>query len=151
MRFQSSPKICGVALFSAFALLPSLAWAVDVPQWSTHEIRLTASGEHANPYTDPSAAVTAVFTGPGGQTRAVAGFWDGGKTFKIRFTPTAEGAWSFKTSSRDSGLDGKTGVIQCVAPRRASTASFASTPNIPTASSGTMVRGALCGDRRTTT
>ncbi len=63
-----------------------------------------------------SSQLNAKFTGPGGVTQNVAGFWDGTNNFKFRFTPTIEGAWSYTTSSSDSGLDGKTGTINATAP-----------------------------------
>jgi hypothetical protein len=40
-----------------------------VPQWSTHEIALTATGRYANPYTD--TAVRAMFHGPDGLVATV--------------------------------------------------------------------------------
>jgi hypothetical protein len=85
-----------------------------VPKWSVFEITFAASGRYANPYTETS--ISAVFQGPNGLEKTVCGFWDGGTTFKIRFTPTAEGTWSYQTSSSDAGLDGKTGSLRCVAP-----------------------------------
>lgn len=97
------------------ALVPTAALAADVPQWSTHEVALTASGSHANAYAQ-DIAVTATFTGPDGAKKTVAGFWNGGKNFKIRLTPTAPGTWTYVTASSDSGLDKKSGEIQCVTP-----------------------------------
>ncbi len=100
------------ALFVGLALASSaLRAASDVPKWSVHEIPLTATANYENPYTE--ASVTAVFQGPGGITKSVSGFWDGGKAFKIRFTPTVEGVWSYETKSPDAGLNGKTGSFQC--------------------------------------
>jgi hypothetical protein len=87
---------------------------VAVPRWSVHELTLRATGRYANPYTE--AGVTATFTGPGGQQKTVAGFWDDANTFKIRFTPTAEGRWTYLTRSTDAGLNGKRGEITCTAP-----------------------------------
>ena len=86
----------------------------EVPCWSVHEIMLTATREQANPYTQ--AGVTSVFTGPGRITKEVSGFWDGDSTFRIRFTPTALGKWSWMTTSADPGLDRRSGVINCTAP-----------------------------------
>ncbi|MGH7955444.1 MAG: DUF5060 domain-containing protein, partial [Opitutaceae bacterium] len=47
---------------AAVSSLPALA-QIDVPQWSVHEITLTATESHKNPYTD--VTVTAIFKGPG--------------------------------------------------------------------------------------
>lgn len=75
----------------------------NVPKWSVLEITLTASAAGGNPYKD-GPSVTATFTGPGGITKTVKGFWNGGSVFKIRFTPTLEGTWTYTTSSTDAGL-----------------------------------------------
>src|SRR3972149_5170238 len=84
---------------------PLLTYAQSaVPKWSVFEIPFTASGTYANPYTETN--ISAVFQGPNGLEKTVCGFWDGGTTFKIRFTPTAEGTWSYQASSSDAGLGG---------------------------------------------
>ncbi len=87
-----------------------------VPQWSVHELTFAASGNYANPYTEVS--LRAVFTGPGGVKQAIKGFWDGGQVFKVRFTPTLQGDWSYVTESNDAGLNAKRGSIKCAAPQR---------------------------------
>jgi len=85
-----------------------------VQKWAVHEVRLETARDHDNPYLQ--AAVTATFTGPGGVTRTVDGFWDGGRTFVVRFAPTAEGRWTYRTRSADAGLDGRTGALRVTAP-----------------------------------
>ncbi len=104
-----------VAFLLSFVFCPSLAMAVDVPKWSVYDIDLTATGGSSNWYTDPDGAVTATFTGPGGITETVSGFWNGGNAFDIRFTPTAEGTWTYTTRSANSGLNNQTGTINAVA------------------------------------
>jgi hypothetical protein len=85
---------------------------VEVPQWSTYEMTLTAKDAHNTP---ASVDLTGVFSGPDGLAYEIKGFWDGGSTFRIRFTPTVEGLWTFMTVSDDSGLDGQLGSIHVVA------------------------------------
>ncbi len=89
------------------------AQTTNVPRWSVHEIALTASGTYRNPYAD--TGVTATFQGPGQIKKTVKGFWNGGNAFLVRFTPTAEGAWTYTTRSDDAGLNGKTGTFTCTA------------------------------------
>jgi len=89
---------------------------VQVPEWSIHEINLTATEGSANFYTDPNVRVFATFSGPGEITKRVEGFWDGGRSFKLRFTPTVQGIWTYQTTSSDTGLNGKFGKFNCVAP-----------------------------------
>ncbi|MDO8588420.1 MAG: DUF4038 domain-containing protein [Armatimonadota bacterium] len=83
---------------------------VTVPKFGEYEIALTTSASYANPYTQ--VTLSATFTGPT-QTITVNGFWDGGKLYKFRMTPTEVGAWSWATTSNDSQLNGKTGGFTC--------------------------------------
>ena len=104
-----------VALLHSFAVLTFAAHAATAPQWSVHEITLTAEKTFANPYTE--VEVTARFTGPDGVAKNVRGFWDGGREFKVRFTPTALGEWRYVIASTpaDEGLK-KDGSFTAVAP-----------------------------------
>ncbi|MCU0916522.1 MAG: DUF4038 domain-containing protein, partial [Planctomycetes bacterium] len=87
--------------------------------WSVHEIELTAQGEYANPYT--GVEVMARFTGPGGRQHAVRGFWDGGRTFRVRFTPPLRGQWMYEVQSvpADAGLTHR-GAFEVTPPARVS-------------------------------
>jgi hypothetical protein len=89
-----------------------IALASPVPEkavalYSVFEMTLTASESLANPYKD-NTDVTATFMGPGGIKQTVQGFWDGARTFKVRFTPTLQGTWTYSTRSinrpQDAGL-----------------------------------------------
>jgi hypothetical protein len=76
---------------------PYMEWSVENPAWS------------GNPF-DVEARVT--FTHPAsGEERTTLMFYDGGKTWKFRFTATRTGEWSFRTSSDDGDLDGKRGTV----------------------------------------
>lgn len=59
------------------------------------------------------------FTGPAGAETAVEAFWDGGATFKVRFQPLRAGQYSYRVSSSDPGLDGKTGQFTATRPEGA--------------------------------
>jgi hypothetical protein len=87
---------------------------VEVPRWSSYDMTLTATGQYDSPYV--SVDLLGVFSGPDGEAIVIKGFWDGGRTFRIRFTPTQEGAWSYMTVSDDPGLDAHGGTITCVKP-----------------------------------
>ena len=61
--------------------------------------------------------VDAVFTHASGKKVSRPGFWDGGRTFRVRFAPTKPGHWSWSTTCRgDAALDGKTGGREVRAP-----------------------------------
>lgn len=89
------------------------ATAADVPQFGVFEQALTVSGSYANPYTEVSA--TGSFNRPSGGTLTVPLFWDGGASWKLRFSPDAIGTWTWSVSSADSGLNGQSGQFSAVA------------------------------------
>jgi hypothetical protein len=103
----------------SFCLLCStslLAQDGSVRKWERFEQTFTSSVDYKN--APQEATLTAVFTSPSGQSRKVVGFWDGGKTWKIRFSPDAQGKWTYKTACSDvnnSGLNGKGGELTCTA------------------------------------
>ncbi|MGB7934168.1 MAG: DUF4038 domain-containing protein [Gammaproteobacteria bacterium] len=107
-------------LAAGLAAVPDLKAATNVPVYGVFELTLTASGSYSNPYLkmpgDNSSPgfVTATFSGPGNRKINLDGFWDGGKTWKVRMAPTVAGTWSYWTSSADSGLNGKTGSFNAV-------------------------------------
>ncbi|MCC6454696.1 MAG: DUF5060 domain-containing protein [Caldilineaceae bacterium] len=76
----------------------------EAAQWKVHQHVLNASQEYANPYTD--VVVNATFSGPNAEQQQVQGFWDGGGTFIVRFTPPSPGEWSYSITSvpADAGL-----------------------------------------------
>lgn len=80
--------------------------------WGVAEIVLESSRDRGNPYLD--VEVTATFTGPNGTTISRPAFWDGGRTWRIRFAPVLEGTWTWRVESDDSddpGLHGGEGSL----------------------------------------
>jgi hypothetical protein len=93
---------------------------IEIPRYSIFELTLMTARDYTNPYllmpgdnTSPGFVV-GYFTGPKGETIAIDGFWDASNSWKIRMAPTAEGSWTYTTSSVDRSLDGKTGSFTCV-------------------------------------
>lgn len=83
--------------------------------WETQEIILEAAKDYANPYADVTVWID--LKGPGFQKR-VYGFWDGGRTWRVRFVATAPGDWSWTSGSDhtdDSGLNNGTGAVKAIA------------------------------------
>ncbi|MFC1597755.1 DUF4038 domain-containing protein [Planctomycetota bacterium] len=100
------------------------AASADLHSWEVFEIEMTAERQIANAYMEglPKGGpgyVTVVFRGETGEAQGqhytIAGFWDGGSTWRVRFAPPTLGEWSYRSRSRDPGLDGKTGRFQCTA------------------------------------
>lgn len=85
-----------------------------VQPWRECEIALRAENDYPNPYTD--VEVWAEFTHDGGTVLRRPAFWDGGRTWRIRFaSPLDTGRWSWRTSSapHDPGLAGQSGELLC--------------------------------------
>jgi len=88
--------------------------------WEVLEISLKVSLQYQNPYVEclnegQKPFVYARFEGVSGdaahKTIEVPGFWDGGNTWKIRFTPPYSGTWRYETFSGDKGGNQKKGEI----------------------------------------
>ena len=90
------------------------AAAPAVHPWEKQELTFTSAGSYANPYTEVTVWVD--LTGPGFRKR-IYGFWDGGKTFRVRVLATTPGAWSWRSGSTpaDAGLAGKSGSFAATA------------------------------------
>lgn len=97
---------------SATALILSATAAAAAERWGVWETELHGPAEDA-PYTE--VTVSATFT-QGGRSLDVPGFWDGGTTYRLRFSPPTEGEWRYVTRSNRPELDGKRGAFTAGAP-----------------------------------
>ncbi|MGD0413539.1 MAG: DUF5060 domain-containing protein, partial [Verrucomicrobiota bacterium] len=113
-RQKAQAAICLMAcLFLSGALLRAQApGPATVQKWHPTDLSFASATAYSNPFQDVSLSAT--FTGPGGITLTVPGFYAGPQTWKVRFSPTAEGSWSYTTSSSDPNLNNQTGAITCV-------------------------------------
>src|SRR5947208_1030297 len=94
-----------------------LSAADSVAKWDRFERKLESSTKYDNPV--QQATLTATFTSPSGDPVKVPGFWDGGATWRIRFSPNKEGKWSFRTTCSDAAnkaLHEQKGEFTCTAP-----------------------------------
>ena len=94
--------------------IASAAPAAAAHVWEKQELTFTAARAFANPYTDVTVWVD--LAGPNFHKR-VYGFWDGGRTFRVRLAATAPGTWRWRSGSApaDTGLAGKSGSFLAVA------------------------------------
>ena len=83
---------------------------IDVPRWQPCDFAFSSTVKPENPFKIPFSATV---KGPGGAAFRTAGFYDGDGTWKIRISPTAEGAWSVVTQSEAPDLNGKTVAFTC--------------------------------------
>jgi hypothetical protein len=96
-----------------FAFFPSLVAAKPVHVWERQELSFTAARDVPNPYTDVTVWVD--LNGPGFSKR-VYGFWDGGRTYRVRLLATAAGKWTWRSGSSPAnmGIGGKPGGFTAV-------------------------------------
>ena len=114
LRLQLLVPAVVVALISAAGTLSaqSIQYPSSAERWGVFEIVL--SGPSAgNPYVDVSLGATFARNG---SSVSVAGFYDGGGTYRIRFMPSQEGSWSFTTTSNVAALSGRTGAFTATSP-----------------------------------
>ena len=70
--------------------------------WKMWEITLLANTDYNNPFKD--VTISATFSNPAGDVMNVKGFWDGERTYRVRFTPPDASAWSYQISSNHADL-----------------------------------------------
>ena len=78
--------------------------------WQEVEIALTADDDVADPYT--GVEVWADFTHDDGSSLRRPAFYDGGRTWRVRFaSPRGEGSWRWRTTSAVAGLGDVSGTL----------------------------------------
>jgi len=119
-----SLSVTGLVFLSVPALLPAEPPPPPAPSalsrgeahvWDAQEVTFQSTREYPNPYADVVCWID--LEGPS-FSRRVYGFWDGGRTFKVRFVATAPGEWRWRSGSnqeRDPGLKGGGGKLVAVA------------------------------------
>jgi len=114
MRKFSLLLAAALATTPMFAKSKAKAPAVaEVERWGCYEVAFMADVPAGkNPF---DVRLTATFCSSA-DTMTVAGFYDGGEAWKVRFMPSAEGDWTYTTSSEIVALDGQSGLFRCVAP-----------------------------------
>jgi len=72
--------------------------------WDCIELKFKSSKSYGNAFRD--VTLRGEFIGPRGEYINIPGFWDGDNIWKIRFAPTTEGCWTWKTMCSDIGDSG---------------------------------------------
>ncbi len=84
-----------------------------IRRYARVELPLVTTQKYANPYSNVDVYMD--FRGPDGKTVTVPGYWDGGQTWRVRFTPTLAGRYSWRSYSTDTELGDQVGSFTCVA------------------------------------
>jgi hypothetical protein len=93
----------------------SLLWA-QIPQWDKYETAFQSDKSYENPIYDVDH-LKITFISPSGRQEIIHGFWDGEKTWRVRFMPDEIGTWTFSTVCSDkdnAGLHAQKGSFECI-------------------------------------
>ncbi|MSU60095.1 MAG: DUF5060 domain-containing protein [Pedosphaera sp.] len=118
-RTQIAARLTALASLGfalALCAAPRAIAPATVPKWSRFELVLQSSAAYTNP--PQELTVKATFISPLGEEHRVEGFWDGGRTWRVRFAPDLPGKWNFVTFCSDSantGLHKQSGDFLCQA------------------------------------
>ena len=93
-----------VLLFGGAAMAQTTQPA-EVPRYGLFETAIDLDGQFDtvsfdNPFRD--VILTATFTAPSGATVKVEGFYDGQRTWRVRFVPREEGKWKYSISAANA-------------------------------------------------
>lgn len=91
-----------------------MSQVVKVAEWNRFEWTGAARGARVDPSSE--LRLYADVTGPGGAVETIEGFWDGGRTWRVRFAPSRPGEWTIRTRTEPSipGLDGEAASFECI-------------------------------------
>lgn len=109
----------GLALTLCLVLSAGAAVAKEslVAKWGRFEQSFKSGVQYENPFQQCALKVT--FVSPLNETNVVDGFWDGGKTWRVRFSPNQPGRWTYRTACSDTsnpGLNNQSGEFLCSSP-----------------------------------
>ncbi len=74
----------------------------ELPRYESIEMVLAVEAEYANPYDAREVKLDGTFSGPDGIEMKSPGFWDGQNAWRIRFTPSREGRWTYRLVVTDA-------------------------------------------------
>ena len=96
------------------AIMALVSCSTDVEQWRVKELSFESETDYNVSGAD-EIMLDVTFTHPeSGRSMTIPAFWDGGKTFRVRFAPTLVGKWTWRSSCQeDASLAGLTGKISC--------------------------------------
>ena len=89
----------------------------EIQQWTAGEWEFQAETEFSEKDAFFKVQMDVTFSSENGTVLVMPAFWDGAKTWRVRFTPTELGIWKFTTRVKDAldtGLHAKSGSFRCV-------------------------------------
>src|ERR1035437_4028753 len=111
LQLASATALTSLAPTLAEAAAPNTRAAV--PRFDIFELTLEGPSG-GNPFLDVTLGATFTL---GHRDLSVAGFYDGGGTYRVRFMPDTPGTWTYTTTSNAAALDSHAGTFECTAAR----------------------------------
>lgn len=93
-----------IHLFQCLILAPAFA-ADDTSIWMRYEHAFTSSKDYENPIYQVKN-FTVKFTSLTGRIKNINGFWDGARSWKVRFAPDEKGRWTWESACADQSNTG---------------------------------------------
>ncbi len=84
----------------------------EIPRWRRFEAAFRSARVFDNPTQEVEAHVE--FRHESGAVRRARTFWDGGREWRVRFSPDRTGPWTYRSHSSHAGLNGEEGEFVCV-------------------------------------
>lgn len=116
LNLKNPARILTLACFLLFAGSASARVEI-VPKWGLFEKSFKSQVNYANAIQQCTLKV--IFISPLRETNEVYGFWDGGKMWRVRFSPDQPGQWTYRTVCDDPAnhrLNNQTGEFVCTSP-----------------------------------
>lgn len=89
----------------------------DISSYDLVELTVDVEATYENPFDQREVTLDADFTHEDGTTLSIPGFWDGDDSWRIRFTPTEPGLWTYEITVTDvTGTSDPAGGSLDVAP-----------------------------------
>jgi len=86
----------------------------QIQRYGVFETALQSERDYDSPFRDASVELT--FTAPSGKQRKRDAFWEGGRAWRVRFSPDEVGEWAWQSECSDAendGLHGRSGRFRC--------------------------------------
>ena len=74
----------------------------ELPRYGSLELSVALKAKFSNPYDLRQVSLDGIFSGPDGIEMKVPGFWDGEAAWRVRFTPSQAGQWTYQLTVTDT-------------------------------------------------
>ena len=76
--------------------------STEVGRYDLVELTVDLQANYDNPFDQREVSLDATFSHQGGTNLSIPGFWDGEEEWRVRFTPTESGLWTYRIAVTDA-------------------------------------------------